>query len=80
MSSFLELKSMGLGDLGCRLGLNTTHTPNHSELDGDEPASSNSENLCNYVTPIKHCAVKPMNLLPPIKSRTSKHKLGNSKC
>ena len=80
MASYQELKSLDLGDLGCRLGQNTTHIANHLKLDGDDLASSNSENLYNYVTPIKHCEVKPMNLLPPLKSRTLKHNLGNSKC
>ena len=52
MASYQELKSLDLGDLGCRLGQNATHTPIHLKLDGDDSASRNSENLCNNVTPI----------------------------
>ena len=72
MASNSKKKSLGLGNLGCSLGQNTTYTP-HSKMVVAGSVNVNSGRPCANRFPLKE-------IFTPKKKRTPKHKIANRKC
>jgi len=73
MPSNSKKKSLGLGDLGCSLGQNTTHTPCHSKMVVAGSVDVNLVRPCANRFPLKE-------IFTPKKKSTPKHKINNRKC